>query len=199
MDVEEVSKPLGEVNVMCAKCGCSLVCAWSGEEVARYLETFKLYENKTAESIQERTEADYLSRLTGALTSIRGVNRTDCVTLGSEFGSLAQLMLASPQQLAACSGIGPTKARRLHEAFNEPLRGKAGAGGAQASITQFVTGAAGKGAAAAGPAVAEAEEAEEEEEEEEAERGGGREGQDLPLYTQADADAEDEEHRSVLD
>jgi hypothetical protein len=77
VDVAEVPKPLGEVNKICALNACSLVCAWSHEEAARYLETFKLYEHKTAESIQERTETDYLSRLTGArrchvLCSARG-------------------------------------------------------------------------------------------------------------------------------
>jgi DNA excision repair protein ERCC-1 len=45
-----------------------------------------MYENKPADNIQERTDNDYLSRLTGALTSVRHVNRTDVVTLGSTFG-----------------------------------------------------------------------------------------------------------------
>jgi DNA excision repair protein ERCC-1 len=67
VDVEDVVKALGEINKTAAVHACSLVCAWSPEEVARYLETFKLYENKTAENIQERTENDYASRLTGAL------------------------------------------------------------------------------------------------------------------------------------
>ena len=59
-------KALGEINKTAAVHACSLVCAWSAEEVARYLETFKLYEHKTAENIQERTENDYASRLAGA-------------------------------------------------------------------------------------------------------------------------------------
>lgn len=35
----------------------------SVEECARYLETLKTYENKPADSIQERTDNDYLSRV----------------------------------------------------------------------------------------------------------------------------------------
>ena len=66
VDVEDVVKALGEINKTAAVHACSLVCAWSAEEVARYLETFKLYEHKTAENIQERTENDYASRLTSA-------------------------------------------------------------------------------------------------------------------------------------
>jgi DNA excision repair protein ERCC-1 len=67
VDVEDMVKALGEVNKTCVQHACTLVCAWSPEEVARYLETFKLYEHKTAEAIQERTENDYTSRLAGAL------------------------------------------------------------------------------------------------------------------------------------
>ena len=66
VDVEDMVKALGEINKTAAVNACALVCAWSAEEVARYLETFKLYEHKTAEGIQERTENDYASRLAGA-------------------------------------------------------------------------------------------------------------------------------------
>jgi len=229
VDVEEVPKPLGEVNKVCALNGCSLVCAWSHEEAARYLETFKLYERKSAESIQERTESDYLSRLTGALTCIRGVNRTDVQSLGREFGSLAALLQATPQQLAACPGIGPTKVRRLQETFRDPLRraaaprqtsmpafaegGAAAAGAAGAAAAGPAgagregspeeraagpeAGAASPGEAVAGAAEADEEAEEEEEEEEEEERGGAEDAQ--PLYTLADAEADEDEMRSVLD
>ncbi len=64
VDVVDAVKPLGEINKIAATNACTLVCAWCAEEVARYLETFKLFENKTAADIQERTEADYMSRLT---------------------------------------------------------------------------------------------------------------------------------------
>ena len=46
----------------------------------------------------------------------------DVVTLGSTFGSLAALMTATSEQLAACPGIGPTKVRRLHDTFHAPFR-----------------------------------------------------------------------------
>jgi NAD-dependent DNA ligase len=58
----------------------------------------------------------------GALTTIKGVNKVDVVTLGSTFGSLAALMTATSEQLAACPGIGPTKVRRLHDTFHAPFR-----------------------------------------------------------------------------
>lgn len=68
---------------------------WSPEEAARYIETLKAYENKSPELIREKVESDYLSRLNGAVTSVRGVNKTDAATLGVNFGSLAAVMRAS--------------------------------------------------------------------------------------------------------
>eukprot|EP00959_Pyramimonas_sp_CCMP1952_P093643 1959525-Pyramimonas_sp.AAC.1 len=47
--------------------------------------------------------------LAGVLTVVRGVNKTDVHTLGSTFGSVAKMMAAPPEQLAACPGMGPTK------------------------------------------------------------------------------------------
>jgi len=79
------------------------------QECARYLETYKVYETKPADAIQGRTDEDYLSRLTAAVTSVRGVNKTDVLTLGARFKSAAGVMRASQEDLSACPGLGPTK------------------------------------------------------------------------------------------
>ncbi|KAF8722339.1 hypothetical protein HU200_022630 [Digitaria exilis] len=92
------------------------------EECGRYLETIKVYENKPADNIREHMDNDYLSRFTHALTSIRHVNKTDVVTLGSSFGSLSQVMNASMEELARCPGIGERKVKRLHDTFHEPFK-----------------------------------------------------------------------------
>ncbi|XP_020583738.1 DNA excision repair protein ERCC-1 isoform X2 [Phalaenopsis equestris] len=109
IDVEDVVKPLLEVTKTAMFHDCSLLCGWSLEECGRYLETIKVYENKPADSIREQTDTDYLSRLTRALTTVRHVNKTDVVTLGSTFGSLAGIMDASMEDLARCPGIGERK------------------------------------------------------------------------------------------
>jgi len=46
------------------------------QECARYIETFKGYESRPASSIKERTDTDYLGRLSNSLTTIRGINRS---------------------------------------------------------------------------------------------------------------------------
>eukprot|EP01018_Ginkgo_biloba_P032655 Gb_16136 [translate_table: standard] len=122
VDVEDVIKPLHEVTRTALLHDCTLLCGWSVEECARYLETIKTYENKPADSIQERTDNDYLSRLTSALTTVRHVNKTDVVTLGSAFGTLAGIMGSSMEELARCPGIGERKVKRLYDTFHEPFR-----------------------------------------------------------------------------
>uniref|UniRef100_A0A0D9XLL6 DNA excision repair protein ERCC-1 n=1 Tax=Leersia perrieri TaxID=77586 RepID=A0A0D9XLL6_9ORYZ len=122
IDVEDVVKPLHEVTRTALLHDCTLLCGWSLEECGRYLETIKVYENKSADSIREHMDNDYLSRLTHALTSIRHVNKTDVVTLGSSFGSLSQVMNASMEELARCPGIGERKVKRLHDTFHEPFK-----------------------------------------------------------------------------
>ncbi|KAJ4774487.1 DNA excision repair protein ERCC-1 [Rhynchospora pubera] len=122
VDLEDVLKPLQEVTKTALLHDCTLLCAWSLEECGRYLETIKVYENKPADIIREQTDTDYMSRLTHALTSIRHINKTDVVTLGSSFGSLSQVMNASMEELARCPGIGEKKVKRLYDTFHEPFK-----------------------------------------------------------------------------
>ncbi|CAM8925346.1 unnamed protein product [Rhodiola kirilowii] len=122
VDLEDVVKPLLEVTRTALLHDCTLLCAWSLEECGRYLETIKVYENKPADLIQGQMDTDYISRLTHALTSIRHVNKTDVVTLGSTFGSLSHIMDASMEDMARCPGIGERKVKRLYDTFHEPFR-----------------------------------------------------------------------------
>ena len=122
VDTEDVVKPLGEVNKIAAMGDCVLLCAFSPEEAARYVETLKAYEKKSPDAIKERRDADYVSRLAGALTAIRGVNKVDASSLGAQFGSLAGVMRADKATLAATPGLGPTKTKRLNEALHAPFR-----------------------------------------------------------------------------
>ncbi|XP_012569867.1 DNA excision repair protein ERCC-1 [Cicer arietinum] len=122
VDVEDVVKPLLEVTKTALLHDCTLVCGWSLEECGRYLETIKVYENKPADIIQGQMDTDYLSRLTHALTTVRHVNKTDVVTLGTTFGSLSNIMGASMEDLARCPGIGERKVKRLYDTFHEPFK-----------------------------------------------------------------------------
>ena len=113
----------------------SLVCAWSRQEVARYIETFKLYEHKPADLIQGRTDDDYTSKLIGSLTAVRSVNKTDVSTLASTFGTLKEVMTAPPHEIKLCPGIGELKATRLADTFRAPFLIKKSQPGASMSAT----------------------------------------------------------------
>lgn len=62
------------------------MCLGSSEEVGRYLEVLKAFEHKSADLIRERTSAIYLDRVTEVLTSIKPVNKTDALTLITNYG-----------------------------------------------------------------------------------------------------------------
>lgn len=52
---------------------------------------------------------------------IRSVNKSDTLTLASNFGSVKAICDASADELALCPGLGDKKVARIHEALHEPL------------------------------------------------------------------------------
>ncbi|XP_004597998.2 DNA excision repair protein ERCC-1 [Ochotona princeps] len=121
VDVKDPQQALKELAKVCILADCTLILAWSPEEAARYLETYKAYELKPADLLMEKLEHNFLSRVTECLTTVKSVNKTDSQTLLATFGSLEQLAAASRDDLALCPGLGPQKARRLFDVFHEPF------------------------------------------------------------------------------
>ncbi|KAJ1304954.1 hypothetical protein OPQ81_006086 [Rhizoctonia solani] len=120
-DVTEHQYSIKELTKACLLNGITVVVAWSVEEAGQYLATYKLYEFKSHQLIRERVDADYQSVLRAALTTVRGVNKTDVMTLKTNFGSFSNIVHATTEDLQLCPGFGPTKVRRLREAFNKPF------------------------------------------------------------------------------
>jgi DNA excision repair protein ERCC-1 len=118
VDLEDNETALLEVNKMVLMSKCTLILAWTVQEAARYLETYKAYENKPANSIKEKIQTEYIPQLTDILTTIRSVNKTDVMILASTFGSLKAIMGASMEELALCPGLGEKKVRRIYDAFH---------------------------------------------------------------------------------
>lgn len=87
-DTENPESVIKELTMACFNMEFTLFVAWSNEEAARYIETFKLYEKKSADAIREPTpqETDTTARLTDCLTSIKTVNQTNASTLLKHFG-----------------------------------------------------------------------------------------------------------------
>ena len=56
------------------------------------------------------------------LGASRSANKTDTVTLLTNFGSLSGIMQARGDELRLCPGIGDTKADRLQRVFDTPFQ-----------------------------------------------------------------------------
>ncbi|KAF9192481.1 ssDNA endonuclease and repair protein rad10 [Haplosporangium sp. Z 767] len=121
VDVDTHQQAIRELTRVAMVNDLTLICAWSNEEAARYIETFKAYENKAPDAIKERVENDYLSKLTDCLTQIQSINKTDVITLSSTFGSFRSIMNASVDELGVLPGFGERKVKRLLEAFDQPF------------------------------------------------------------------------------
>ncbi|KAA1080979.1 ssDNA endonuclease and repair protein rad10 [Puccinia graminis f. sp. tritici] len=100
----------------------TLIVAWSNAEIARYIQLFKSFEKRPPDLIKEKIDNDYMSQLTSVLTTIRGLNKTDVMTLATNFRSFRQIVEASPSELSLCPGLGEKKVKRLLEAFNSDFR-----------------------------------------------------------------------------
>ncbi|KAI8973930.1 excision repair protein [Pilobolus umbonatus] len=121
VDVENYHDVIREINRVSVLNGFTLMLAWSQEEAGRYLETYKAYENKPPDMIRERVDEDYYAKMTDCLTSVRSVNKTDVLTLLSNFGSFKNIVNANTSQLAMCPGFGEQKVRQLSNAWTQPF------------------------------------------------------------------------------
>jgi len=122
VDQDDSERPLLELTQLTFAYGWTLVCCWSVEEVARYLETLRAYEKKTAQAIAERVDdTDHAAKLHEALTEVRSINKTDVRHLAAAFGSFAAIAQASRDELAQTVGMGERKVRRLHHVMNQPF------------------------------------------------------------------------------
>lgn len=121
IDIKEPHHLLKELAKICILADCTLILAFSTEEAGRYLETYKVYENKPPDAIMEKTDQNFMAKMTDCLTNIKSVNKTDVATLISTFGSLKNVAEASQEDLSFCPGFGPQKAKRVHDLFKEPF------------------------------------------------------------------------------
>jgi DNA excision repair protein ERCC-1 len=64
----------------------STIVAWSNDEIAQYLTSFKQYEHKSADTLKEKVQQTYHDQLQHVLTSGKKVNKTDAFNLASQFG-----------------------------------------------------------------------------------------------------------------
>ncbi|CAF2818692.1 unnamed protein product [Rotaria sp. Silwood2] len=124
-DINEASQTLKELARLSIIYDLTLIISWNDEESARYLETYKIIEGKSAENLmdlQQYQSNDYLTKFIDMITQIKSVNKTDAQTLLHGFGSLEKILNSSNEQLCVCPGLGTLKAQRLYQSFNQPFK-----------------------------------------------------------------------------
>ncbi|KAJ3030123.1 UNVERIFIED_CONTAM: Excision repair cross-complementation group 1 [Siphonaria sp. JEL0065] len=121
VDIDDHQQPIRELTKACLFAGFTLFLAWSAEEAGKYLETFKVFEFKPPDLIKERVDEDDFSKLSDCLSQVKSVNKTDVVTLVSNFGSFKNIVEASPEELSILPGFGDQKVKRFVEAVNTPF------------------------------------------------------------------------------
>eukprot|EP00090_Calanus_glacialis_P005510 TRINITY_DN14268_c0_g1_i1.p1 TRINITY_DN14268_c0_g1~~TRINITY_DN14268_c0_g1_i1.p1 ORF type:complete len:251 (-),score=76.35 TRINITY_DN14268_c0_g1_i1:59-811(-) len=122
VDVKEPHHVLSQLMRVAILSELTLMLAWSHEEAAGILETYKSFENKPPDMIMEKSGTEPHEKLIEALTSVKSVNKTDAVTLLGTFKTLREIVKATPEDLALCPGFGPNKAKKLHKVLNEAFR-----------------------------------------------------------------------------
>jgi len=122
VDVKEPHHALSQLMRIAILSEMTLMLAWSHEEAAGILETYKIFENKPADMIMEKAGVESHEKIINALTSVKSVNKTDAMTLIGTFKNLGEIIQATPEDLAVCPGFGPNKAQKLHKVLNESFK-----------------------------------------------------------------------------
>lgn len=122
VDIEAHEESLKELSKTSLVNNVTIILAWSAQEAGRYLELFKTYENAAPTSIKGHQSTHYVDRLVEFVTAPRSVNKTDAVSLVSNFGSIRTAVNAQPEDVALIAGWGDKKVKNWCTAVREPFR-----------------------------------------------------------------------------
>jgi len=125
VDVDDNAEAILVINKLAVLNDLTLILAWSDQEAARYLETFKVYESKDASSIQKREKETFVDQASEVFGAIRSVNKTDVSQLLAQFSTIRGLIVANMDELSLVPGVGEKKMRRIYETFHKPFSSEA--------------------------------------------------------------------------
>ena len=123
VDVDDNMATLLFLNKLAVQKDMTLMLAWSEEEAARYLESYKALENNDASIIQRKEKDNFVDQAAEFL-SAPGVNKTDSASLLSHFTSIKAITASSMLDLGLVTGLGPVKVKKLHDALHKPFSSK---------------------------------------------------------------------------
>lgn len=122
IDIKDPDRSIRELSRVSFLLQFTLLPSWSNEEAAKYLETFKAYENKPLDAIKRKTGSTFGERVETFMTVIPSVNKTDSVTLIKRFSSLSEFGKLTDSSLNNLPGIGPSKIQQILDFLDAPLR-----------------------------------------------------------------------------
>lgn len=115
---EEILKELSKTSLIN---NVTLILCWSAAEGARYLELFKSYEHAPPTAIQGVQARSYKDRVEEFVTTPRGVNKSDAMTLLGATGSVRNAVNAEGEVIVALGGWGEKKVKAWTGAVREPF------------------------------------------------------------------------------
>jgi DNA excision repair protein ERCC-1 len=124
VDIEAHEECLKELTKTSVVNNVTVLLSWSAHEAGRYLELYKSYEHSGATAIKGIQSSSYVDRLIGFVTTPRGINRADAVSLVSNFGTIRTAVNAENEEVGLVGGWGERKVTRWHAAVREPFRSR---------------------------------------------------------------------------
>lgn len=122
VDIENHEEPLKELSKTSLINNVTILLAWSAQEAGRYLELYKNLEHAAPTSIKGIQAQSYPDQLVEFITVPRGINKTDAVSLVSNFGSVRTAINARPEEIGLIGGWGDKKVQRWCDAVRKPFR-----------------------------------------------------------------------------
>ncbi|GIZ40651.1 hypothetical protein CKM354_000398000 [Cercospora kikuchii] len=122
VDIQNHEESLKELSKTSVINNVTIILCWSAAEGARYLELFKTYENAAPTSIKQHQSTSYSDRMVDFVTTPRSINKTDAVSLVSQFGTIRTAVNARHEEVAMIGGWGEKKVQQWTQSVTEPFR-----------------------------------------------------------------------------
>jgi DNA excision repair protein ERCC-1 len=122
VDIDNHEASLKELSKTSIINNVTIILCWSAAEGARYLELFKSSENASSESIRQHQSNLYADRMVDFVTTPRAINKTDAVSLVSQFGTIHTAVNARHEDVATIAGWGEKKVQQWCQSVQEPFR-----------------------------------------------------------------------------
>lgn len=122
VDIPNHEQSLKELSKTSVINNVTIILSWSAAEGARYLELLKTYENAAPTSIKQHQSTSYSDRMVDFVTTPRSINKTDAVSLVSQFGAIRTAVNARHEEVAQIAGWGEKKVQQWVTSVTEPFR-----------------------------------------------------------------------------